>query len=529
MKTIKSKILTIVISTLIVITVLVTLIAVNITHEIMHKDADRILKNTSQKEAAYINEMLNDFLDSANIITHYAVSEVKNPHLLENYDYAKNYIDNVRFLYDEVAHNTSGVYSYYFCLSPGFSSTPMGFYSQFEDDGDMYELTEEEFSKLSIITDNELEEYSRAADSSAGQWVEPHPSRFTGVSVISYITPIYSNGIFIGLLGFNMEFDHLIDRINGIEVYENGEALLISEAHDTVYSADGYTEYEGEFTEAEAELVNGMCLELRVAYKDIQSNIRYLLTNIILAFIGVLILAIIFTYYMTDRITGPLNKLIAVISDATIGENRLNELDVDSDDEIGLLAKVLKDAASKSREYTEYISSVAYRDSLTGVKNSTAYAEAIEEIDKDISLGEADFGVIVADVNFLKETNDIYGHYAGNDLLIRAANLIESGFKVSPVFRIGGDEFVVILKGEELKNHLSFVNHVDNIFSTAYIEVNNDRIGVSVARGISLFDKDKDISYADVFHRADKAMYENKMEIKVQKAYNDEKESNQEE
>ena len=70
MKTIQSKILFVVVSMLVVITVLVSSIAVSITHEIMHRDADRILDNASQKEAALINEMLNDFVQSAQIIKH---------------------------------------------------------------------------------------------------------------------------------------------------------------------------------------------------------------------------------------------------------------------------------------------------------------------------------------------------------------------------------------------------------------------------------------------------------------------------
>ena len=60
MKSIQNKILTVVISGLLVITAVVSLIAVNMTHEIMHTDADRILSNVTQKEAAYINDTLGD-------------------------------------------------------------------------------------------------------------------------------------------------------------------------------------------------------------------------------------------------------------------------------------------------------------------------------------------------------------------------------------------------------------------------------------------------------------------------------------
>ena len=84
MKTIQSKILSVVVAALVVITVLVTVVAVSITHEIMHKDADRILKNVSQKEAAQINEMLNDFVKSAAIAEHYTANELESVELLKD-------------------------------------------------------------------------------------------------------------------------------------------------------------------------------------------------------------------------------------------------------------------------------------------------------------------------------------------------------------------------------------------------------------------------------------------------------------
>ena len=73
MKSIQSKILIVVISGLLVITAAVSAIAVNMTHEIMHKDADRILNNVTQKEAAYINDVFE-----SNNIKHVNISVSTN-------------------------------------------------------------------------------------------------------------------------------------------------------------------------------------------------------------------------------------------------------------------------------------------------------------------------------------------------------------------------------------------------------------------------------------------------------------------
>ena len=116
MKTIQSKILFVVISALIVITVAVTSIAVSISHQIMHNDADRILSNVSKKEAAYINDMLNDFMQSVAIMEHYALQQLDDPDSLKNESYREAYKQDVRNLFDEVALHTAGTTAYYLCF-----------------------------------------------------------------------------------------------------------------------------------------------------------------------------------------------------------------------------------------------------------------------------------------------------------------------------------------------------------------------------------------------------------------------------
>ena len=518
MKTIQSKILSVVVAALVVITVLVTFISVSITHEIMHKDADRILKNVSQKEAAQINEMLNDFVKSAAIAEHYTANELESVELLKDEAYIDKYMADIRHLFDEIAINTSGTYSYYLCFSPELTNGTTGFYSQFEEDGTIRELSKEEFSKLSLLTNDELIEYSSHSGAIGGDWVEPHPSRFTGESVISYVVPVYSDNTFICLLGFNMYFNYLLERVNSIELYEYGNALLLGEHKKICYNPEKNTALEGEYTEATTALANGMHLELRAEYRDIQSGIRPMLSNIISAFILVFVLAVLYTFYVTYRIVKPLKKLTAAAKNISSGIQEDVSLVVDSNDEIGTLSRVLNDTFSKIREYSTYINALAYRDSLTGIKNSTAYTEAIEELNKEINLDNPSFGVMVADINNLKKTNDTYGHDVGNELIVHSAKILIDIFKTSAVFRIGGDEFVVILKGKDLEKHHSLIEKMDAAFSADYITVDDDTVPVSIARGVAIFDSSIDRVYTDVFSKADHAMYLDKEEKKVARA-----------
>lgn len=148
---------------------------------------------------------------------------------------------------------------------------------------------------------------------------------------------------------------------------------------------------------------------------------------------------------------------------------------------------------------------MARKDALTGVKNHNAYIDEEKEIDRAIADGSAPpFALVVCDINNLKHINDTFGHNAGNACIKNACNVICSVFKNSPVFRIGGDEFAVILRGEDFENRAELIKE---IHSRNRIAEQNDEI--IVACGIADFHVG-DEKLADVFERADANMYEDK-------------------
>ncbi len=90
----------------------------------------------------------------------------------------------------------------------------------------------------------------------------------------------------------------------------------------------------------------------------------------------------------------------------------------------------------------------AYIDTLTGLQNRTAFYENMGGLTKKIADGTADFSILMIDVNYLKKVNDVYGHEQGNTYLQNAANLIRKHFGNEGLYRIGGDEFAMLLEGK---------------------------------------------------------------------------------
>lgn len=172
----------------------------------------------------------------------------------------------------------------------------------------------------------------------------------------------------------------------------------------------------------------------------------------------------------------------------------------------------LQDTQQKAME----MSMLAIKDPLTGIRNKTAYDKEVNKIKIEMENGNTDIGIAMIDLNFLKKINDTYGHDKGNIAIITICHIICQVFDHSPVFRIGGDEFVVILRGQDLK-------YIDDLIKAFYLmqdELQHNRTlkyweKPSAAVGYAIFDPDKDQDYETLFKRADDAMYQFKKEMKT--------------
>jgi len=174
---------------------------------------------------------------------------------------------------------------------------------------------------------------------------------------------------------------------------------------------------------------------------------------------------------------------------------------------------VVVEARVESSRQLGMVMTVAYKDPLTNVRNVNAYTESKGIIEKDVKNGIiTEFAIVVFDLNDLKFVNDTQGHDAGDKYIQDGCRLICRVFKHSPVFRIGGDEFVAFLTNDDYHNRDELFNSFNE-----QVERNMESGGVIVSAGIGLYDSKKDSGYDDVFLRADECMYLRKKELKKRK------------
>ncbi len=193
--------------------------------------------------------------------------------------------------------------------------------------------------------------------------------------------------------------------------------------------------------------------------------------------------------------------------------NDLSKLEKDNEQYQTSLQQAKDDIKDKD-ELLGRMSVEVYRDALTHVGSKTAYIRKADELSVMITDGTAEFAVAMVDINDLKRINDQYGHKAGDTYIQGCCRIICDVFKHSPVFRIGGDEFVAVLTGVDYQNRDALLKQARSEFSKCY---SNTKMPLyqrySAAVGLAVF-KPEDITFEYVFKRADKAMYADKMSFK---------------
>lgn len=165
------------------------------------------------------------------------------------------------------------------------------------------------------------------------------------------------------------------------------------------------------------------------------------------------------------------------------------------------------------RLHAQELGELAIRDSLTGVRNKTAYDKEISYLEEKMKNGLTRFGFVMIDLNNLKLINDTYGHEQGNIAIKKLCKIICDVFIHSPVFRIGGDEFVVILFNSDYKKIDRLVEKFNDALVQASVNLEPWE-DISAAIGYALYDEKTDSSINDVFVRADKNMYARKKVMK---------------
>lgn len=537
MRSLKTRLAITMLFVIFTVIMVITLLSVIFIRKTASRKSDQLLLMLCENGQYSLNYYFDSVQNSVNDITSFVEDDIKG---LDDKQLEKH-MENAREYFDYIISRTNGVLTYYYRIDPSVSSTVKGFwYTNLDGKG----FSEHEVTDITLYDVNDTSKlvwFTVPKFEGRSIWLPPYVTDNLDVKVISYDAPIYYNGQFIGVVGIEIDYSAMAKEVNSIKFYDNGYAFL-SDADGTLFyhpyidvanMPDGMTKqmpynnkaettsaqyvYDGVLKEAVwLPLSNGMYLNITVPISETQGEWRGLILNIMILGVIVLIIAGILLITFLGYITRPLEQLTEAADQIDNGNFDVN-LTYNRDDEIGRLTKSFKKLSGNMKAHINALNEQVFIDSLTHVRNKGAFSLAVEELQEQINNGSIDpnFAMGAFDCDGLKRINDQYGHDKGDIYIQKACNTISDVFKRSPVYRVGGDEFFIILRHEDFHNIDFLLERFDKVVEEINASADEPWQQVYLSKGFAVYNPAEDNIVQKIMQRADMMMYENKRERKM--------------
>ena len=170
----------------------------------------------------------------------------------------------------------------------------------------------------------------------------------------------------------------------------------------------------------------------------------------------------------------------------------------------------------RNRRYArerEYLRDCAARDSMTRLLNRGTMEERIREELESAAEGQS-YAYIAIDLDNFKQINDVYGHWAGDRVIIGMSDILREVYgNNARIGRMGGDEFAVFLP--DVKDRARIQSQADEVLRR--LRGQKEMIGMANEPTASIgiaFGPEDGTSFRELYHRADEALYQVKKEEK---------------
>ena len=537
MHSLRTRIIFLTVCVIVIALTIVTLLSVLFIRNNERLESDQLLLLLCETGERNPDYYFNSVQKSVEKVSSFVESDLKG---VEPAQLAKH-IDRVGRYFEEMVYKTNGVLTYYYRIDPAVCDSVKGFwYTNLDGDGfvphavtDITRYDTRDTSKLVWFT---VPKYTGRSI-----WLPPYITDNLDMRVISYNVPIYWKDQFVGVVGIEIDYTTMAEQVESLRLYNNGYAFLsdaegeifyhpridvtqltpktMPEVPEGILSDSTFVRYTFEGVRKRAAwlpLSNGMRLIVSVPASETDGDWQRLILEILSVSAVVLVVMSVFTLYYTGHITRPLHEL-------TEAAERLNKgnydfaLEYSGDDEVGRLTTTFKRLADHMKDHINDLNKRVYIDALTSVKNKGAFAAAIEVLQAQMDKDKAQlaFAVGVFDCDDLKSVNDQYGHEKGDAYLKTACRLICRVFQHSPVFRIGGDEFAVILQNDDYRNRAALIRQFREACAAACAATGNRWEQVHISMGVADFDPQGDQYVINTVRRADESMYADKQVRKL--------------
>ncbi len=517
---IQSKILILSLSSTLIGTLSLGVLSTLFISRTTQRNSMQYMKDQANNEAAKLNYLFESHEKYTMAAAAGIQSQInEDSTFLTNPEKIEKNIEGLRERLSSTINNLSDTKSVFVNFNPDITHSPQGVYLvRSPIDGAFHSRASTNIKQYSPSDMEHVGWYYKPVMTGNPVWMPPYFNKNINAYIISYVIPLFRGNKDIGVVGIDIDFEQLTNQLSQVHFMQSGFAFLEDAEGLIVYHPtipNGLTfKPEDDQVKLSIPLSNGMklvtvapILEIN-AQRDKHIKLSIIFILLLLGFTTAI------TIFFSRSITKPLKELTKEAKKMITGDMNA-EFNIRQNDEIGELAKSFAAAKFHISQHMKQMQGLAFQDSLTGVRNKMAYDAYLEELKGRIESGEIkSYGIAVLDTNNLKEINDTYGHENGNAYLINSCKLICQIFTHSPVFRIGGDEFLVVLTGRDLDNHHELMSQLKESMDLTK-NASFPWKQISIACGLAIASYAKATTIADTFNKADKNMYINKREIKI--------------
>lgn len=402
MKSLRFKILTGLVLCALVSATIIGGISIWNSSKVANAGAQEMMAITCKEQGMEIDTMIQCIEQSVDTLVDMAVNQMDFKQFKTDDDYVEEYTKSIEADVNNFAMHTAGAICAYVRYNPEFTEPTSGlFFSRASTDAAFDSLTPTDFS---MYDENDMEHvgwYYIPVKNKAPIWMSPYYNDNVGVYMISYVVPIYIDGVSVGIIGMDIDFSEITKMVDEVSIYQSGYAFLTdgdgyvmhhaeldygsslaeigSEVNSFIVSGDKQGQllkykYQGSNNEMVfTALRNGMNLVLTAPLAEIEANANNLSTQIFLFAVLAVAISVVVGVFLSAGIVGSIKRLTVII-------NQTANLDFQDNHEISRLVKQ-KDEIGKMAQTVVAMQSVLREmvNSMSGIQNTVLHN--VEELD----------------------------------------------------------------------------------------------------------------------------------------------------
>lgn len=346
MKSIKVKITLGIIICSLISSAFIGIMSIANARAISNNDAERELALTCENTTAEMNATISRVEQSVNTLSAIAMERLDFSKMPNNPTYVRQYTESLMADFVKFAENTDGAICAYIRYNPDFTDPTSGIFLMRPDTNSVFDSIPP--TDFSIYAKDDLAHvgwYYIPVENKAPLWMDPYLNENINIYMISYVVPLYVDGVSVGIVGMDIDFGMITEMSDEITVFDSGSAFIVGSSgtmmyHDQIETGTVLAEYENgkmadlaEFIADESNqgvirkyridgkakrlafgmLDNGMRLVLSAPDREITANANSLSLQIIISFTVGLVISAALGFLISASIAGPINRITGIV------------------------------------------------------------------------------------------------------------------------------------------------------------------------------------------------------------------------